>query len=372
MYCDSGIGITRRESRETFGVLALVIAVVVLAIGGIVGSLILHDGLSATATPTSTGGVSLRGNAHKLSIPASAKAAEKSAASVARRFLQDARRHFRRPLRGVAMATTDDAQKAGPRHVPEAARSSPNRNARIERLGEIFLDHRGMASVSRVCPPLPRNGGGPARHLEAGPVYSPQSPSLSPAGAHGHAAAQSQGARGPEEEKDENNFLDAPAAIPRQAQTTSIEASANWNSEAAREAFTAREPRKPKCYSADGDDQPAMRHLFLAVFLSLTAAGAFAHGRPGSTLAHHHLGKPHGRFRLKDRDGKTNRGEIGSEHRSLSRLGRAEFRQRGYRERPSGGEKTVFLINFHLGGFAVRRSLIETAVGLTEVMMPPM
>ena len=74
------------------GTLILIVLIALAGLGGFLAASILHNGLSARATPTKLE-IMMARNAHRLSIPAGARATQNPIAATAEN-LRDARLHF--------------------------------------------------------------------------------------------------------------------------------------------------------------------------------------------------------------------------------------------------------------------------------------
>jgi mono/diheme cytochrome c family protein len=188
-------------------VLALVIAVAAIAVGGVTGSLILHDGLSATATPTSLEAFFAR-HARALAIPATARVT-KNPLQVSPEILQDARRHFADHC-AVCHGNDGDANTMLGRGMypkPPDLRQSETQNLSD---GEIFwiIEH----GVRFTGMPAFTSHGGDQQDTWKLVLFIRHIASLSPAERMDMERHNPKGPEDREEEKDENNYLDAPAA----------------------------------------------------------------------------------------------------------------------------------------------------------------
>ncbi len=192
---------------KRLAVVVLVIAVVVFAAGGIAGSLILHDGLSAAATPTKLEAF-LAQHAHRLAISANARAA-KNPLQASPEVLRDARRHFADHC-AVCHGNDGDANTMLGRGMypkPPDLRQAETQNLSD---GEIFwiIEH----GVRFTGMPAFTSHGGDQQDTWKLVLFIRHIASLSPAERMDMEEHNPKGPEDREEEKDENNFLDAPAA----------------------------------------------------------------------------------------------------------------------------------------------------------------
>jgi mono/diheme cytochrome c family protein len=188
-------------------VFALVMAIAAIAAGGIAGSLILHDGLSATATPTKLEAFFAR-HARALAIPANARAT-KNPLPVSPAILQDARRHFADHC-AVCHGNDGDANTMLGRGMypkPPDLRQPETQNLSD---GEIFwiIEH----GVRFTGMPAFTSHGGDQQDTWKLVLFIRHIASLSPAERMDMEQHNPKGPEDREEEKDENNYLDAPAA----------------------------------------------------------------------------------------------------------------------------------------------------------------
>jgi mono/diheme cytochrome c family protein len=185
-------------------VLAFVIAIAAFAVAG---SLILHDGLSATATPTKLEAFFAR-HARTLAIPANARAA-KNPLPASPKVLQDARRHFADHC-AVCHGNDGDANTMLGRGMypkPPDLRQPETQNLSD---GEIFwiVEH----GVRFTGMPAFTSPGGDQQDTWKLVLFIRHIASLSPAERMDMEQHNPKGLEDREEEKDENNFLDAPTA----------------------------------------------------------------------------------------------------------------------------------------------------------------
>jgi mono/diheme cytochrome c family protein len=188
-------------------VLALVIVIAAIVVAGIGGSLILHDGLSATATPTKLEAFFAR-HARSLAIPANARAT-KNPLQASPELLQDARRHFADHC-AVCHGNDGDANTMLGRGMypkPPDLRQPETQNLSD---GEIFwvIEH----GVRFTGMPAFTSHGGDQQDTWKLVLFIRHIASLSPAERMDMEQHNPKGPADREEEKDENNFLDAPAA----------------------------------------------------------------------------------------------------------------------------------------------------------------
>ena len=190
-----------------FVIVALIIGVLVFAIGGIAGSLILHDGLSAIATPTKLEAFFAR-HARALSIPASAKA-EKNPLRASPEILQDARRHFADHC-AVCHGNDGDANTMLGRGMYPKPPDLRQPETQSLSDGEIFwiIEH----GVRFTGMPAFTSHGGDQQDTWKLVLFIRHIASLSPAERMDMQQHNPKGPEDREEEKDENNFLDAPPA----------------------------------------------------------------------------------------------------------------------------------------------------------------
>lgn len=190
----------------------LVILAVVFVVGGIGASLILHDGLSAAATPTKLEAFFAR-HAHALSIPANAKDA-KNPLQASPQVLQDARRHFADHC-AVCHGNDGDANTMLGRGMypkPPDLRQPETQNLSD---GEIFwiIEH----GVRFTGMPAFTSHGGDQQDTWKLVLFIRHIASLSPAERMDMEQHNPKGPEDRKEEKDENNFLDAPAVTSKPA-----------------------------------------------------------------------------------------------------------------------------------------------------------
>jgi len=191
---------------KRLAVVVLVIAVAVFAVGGVAVSLILHDGLSATATPTKLEAFFAR-HAHRLAIPANAKAA-RNPLQASPEVLQDARRHFADHC-AVCHGNDGDANTMLGRGMypkPPDLRQSQTQNLSD---GEIFwiIEH----GVRFTGMPAFTSHGDDQQDTWKLVLFIRHIASLSPAERMDMEQHNPKGPDDRKEEKDEDNFLDAPA-----------------------------------------------------------------------------------------------------------------------------------------------------------------
>jgi mono/diheme cytochrome c family protein len=187
--------------------LAFVIALAAIAVGGIAGSLILHDGLSAAATPTRLEAFFAQ-HARALAIPANTRAT-KNPLQASAELLQDARRHFADHC-AVCHGNDGDANTMLGRGMypkPPDLRRPETQNLSD---GEIFwiIEH----GVRFTGMPAFSSHGGEQQDTWKLVLFIRHIASLSPAERMDMEQHNPKGPADREEEKDENNFLDAPAA----------------------------------------------------------------------------------------------------------------------------------------------------------------
>ena len=196
-----------KAGLKRFAILALIIAALAFALGGIAGLLILHDGLSATATPTRLEAFFAR-HARELSIPASARA-QKNPVPTSPEALQDARRHFADHC-AVCHGNDGDANTMLGRGMypkPPDLRQPETQNLSD---GELFwIIERGVRFTGM---PAFSSHGGDQQDSWKLVLFIRHIASLSPAERMDMQQHNPKGPEEREEEKDENNFLDAPAA----------------------------------------------------------------------------------------------------------------------------------------------------------------
>jgi mono/diheme cytochrome c family protein len=193
-------------------VLAFVMAIAAIAVGGIAGSLILHDGLSATATPTKLEAFFAR-HARGLAIPANARAT-KNPLPASPEVLQDARRHFADHC-AVCHGNDGNANTMLGRGMypkPPDLRQPATQNLSD---GEIFwiIEH----GVRFTGMPAFTSHGGDQQDTWKLVLFIRHIASLSPAERMDMEQHNPKGPEDRQEEKDENNYLDAPAADSKQA-----------------------------------------------------------------------------------------------------------------------------------------------------------
>jgi len=191
---------------KRLAVVVLVIAIAVFAVGGIAVSLILHDGLSATATPTKLEAFFAR-HAHQLAIPANAKDA-KNPLQASPEVLQDARRHFADHC-AVCHGNDGDANTMLGRGMypkPPDLRQPQTQNLSD---GEIFwiIEH----GVRFTGMPAFTSHGDDQQDTWKLVLFIRHIASLSPAERMDMEQHNPKGPDDRKEEKDEDNFLDAPA-----------------------------------------------------------------------------------------------------------------------------------------------------------------